>query len=400
MLEFDEAFYLEKNPDVAEAVRRGDWPSGFTHYCVTGKAKGRAAARPVDADWYVSAYPQAALEIAAGKATSAADHYYRLGKFRGYLPSRRDRRLDNPAAYRSRFGGLWTDVGNAKDIISGRRDLGQITQKQETLLTKWINDGYVILPDAVPDAVLNNAEAELDRAYRGEIPGLRYAVHGVSQNCEWSPEAVTQPAKALDIHWFSAPIRQLIFTEELLAFLHLIFERRVLASQTLGFWRGSAQEAHQDSAYVNYSLPMQFAASWIALEDVREGAGELFYYNGSHWLPEFLYGGKFKGAEEAKRVDAKIDLKPDYPRHIELIREQATGAGRALERFLAKRGDILVWSADLAHGGGAISSTQTRKSVVAHYCPVEIAPQYFETKQQGPIKSFAAIAFYSTAQYR
>ena len=270
MLEFDEAFYLEKNPDVAEAVRRGDWPSGFTHYCVTGKAKGRAAARPVDADWYVSAYH------------GCTGNRRRKGHLCGgsLLSARQISPLFALATWPSpRQSGrvpfsLWRSMDRCwkcKRSSVGTPDLGQITQKQETLLTKWINDGYVILPDAVPDAILNNAEAELDRAYRGEIPGFRYAVHGVSQNCEWSPEAVTQPAKALDIHWFSAPIRQLIFTEQLLAFLHLIFERRVLASQTLGFWRGSAQEAHQDSAYVNYSLPMQFAASWIALEDVREG---------------------------------------------------------------------------------------------------------------------------------
>jgi hypothetical protein len=47
MLGFDEAYHLEKNPDVVEVVRRGNWSSGFTHYCITGNAKGRSAVRPV-----------------------------------------------------------------------------------------------------------------------------------------------------------------------------------------------------------------------------------------------------------------------------------------------------------------------------------------------------------------
>jgi hypothetical protein len=40
-------------------------------------------------------------------------------------------------------------------------------------------------------------------------------------------------------------------------------DKVLLVTQTLAFWRGSAQNGHQDSAYVNYSTPMQFAASWI-----------------------------------------------------------------------------------------------------------------------------------------
>jgi len=399
MLEFDETFYLDANPDVAEAVRRGEWPSGFVHYCVIGKKTGRLGAKPIDADWYVHTYPQAAADIAAGRAASATEHYHRLGKYRGYLPSKSARRQDDPAATSSRFGGLWTDVGNALDIISGRLDVGLITQEQAEILTTWVTDGYVILPGAVPPAILDAAEADLDRAYRGEVPGLHFAIHGVSDRCKWVPEALRQPAKALDPHWFSTPILNLIFSGEILAFLHLIFERRVLASQTLGFWRGSAQEAHQDSAYVNYSLPMQFAASWIALEDVHEGAGELYYHIGSHRMPEFRYAREFKGAEEAKRVDPRLDLSADMPRHLELIRAQAAGTGLSTQRFLAKRGDVLIWAADLAHGGMPISSAHTRKSVVTHYCPAELAPGYFEHRPVARIKPFGRAAFYTTAQY-
>jgi phytanoyl-CoA hydroxylase len=399
VLEFDEAFYLQQHPDVAEAVRRGEWPSGLTHYCVAGKAKGRPAAPPIDGAWYLRTYPLVAGEIAAGKAASADEHFHRVGKFRGYLPTAEAARPDNPAATCSRFGGLWTDVGNALDIVAGRLEIGQINAEQAALLRKWITDGYVILPGAVDDDVLERAQQELDRAYRGEMPNLRFAVHGVHQNTAWVPEALAQPAKALDLHWFSQPIRELIFADKLLAFLHLIFERRALASQTLGFWRGSAQEGHQDSAYVNYSLPMQFAASWIALEDVQAGAGELFYHRGSHRMPDFLYAKHFKGAEEAKRVRPGVNLDKDYPRHIELIRRQAEGLGLETERFMARRGDVLVWSADLAHGGGAISGQQTRKSVVTHYCPAEVVPSYFEKGKRCSIVQHGHLAYYSSDQY-
>ena len=39
---FSEADYLEANPDVAEAVKKGDVPSGYAHYITQGKREGRS----------------------------------------------------------------------------------------------------------------------------------------------------------------------------------------------------------------------------------------------------------------------------------------------------------------------------------------------------------------------
>ncbi len=397
---YDEKFYLSNHSDVADAVRRGDWPSGHTHFAVDGRRKGRVAAPNVDEAWYSNTYPLVGEDIAAGKAGSPSEHYFALGRWRGYLPSPLWRRPDNPAATHSRFGGLWTDVGNALDVIDGRLDIGQINAAQASLLRKWVKDGYVVIEGAIPEPVLQAAEQALDDAYHGRIPAMRYAVHGVAQDCPWVEDALTAPAKALDLHWFSPQTRDLIFSQSILDFLHLVFERRALATQTLGFWRGSSQDGHQDSAYVNYTLPMQFAASWIALEDVHEGAGELFYYVGSHKLPEYYYAGEFKGAEVAKQVKPGVDLSKDYPRHIELIRRQTEGLGMPKQTFLARRGDVLIWSADLAHGGSVISSDRTRKSVVTHYCPKDVMPAYFENHAGYEIRSHHGQAFYASSRYR
>ncbi len=38
---WDEQLYLSKNPDVAEAVRRGSFKSGWQHYVIRGVEEGR-----------------------------------------------------------------------------------------------------------------------------------------------------------------------------------------------------------------------------------------------------------------------------------------------------------------------------------------------------------------------
>src|SRR6267154_1664674 len=72
--------------------------------------------------------------------------------------------------------------------------------------------------------------------------------------------------------------------------------------------------------------PMRFAASWIALEDVQPGAGELFYHVGSQRMAEHLYFGKFKGLADAERAGADQDqLTKQNGVHVSRIEEQAKG---------------------------------------------------------------------------
>gem|GEM_PF-1169282 len=397
--QFDELYYTNRYRDVAESITAGVWHNGLMHYAISGRASRRVASPKVDEAWYESAYPMAAHDLAAGKATRFADHYHRIGRYRGYLPTPRGVRMDDPARCRSRYGGLWTDQGNAMDLIDGRLDLGKLTPEDAQLLRQWVTDGYVILPRAVPEKLLAPALEDLERAYRGDFPDLRFDIHGLGRAVPYAPEAQVNPSKALDVHWHSEAVRKMMYAPALLAFLHLIFERRVLASQTLGFWRGSQQNGHQDSAYVVYSMPMQFAASWIALEDVKEGAGELFYHVGSHRLGEYRFHSRFKGVSEARRLGfSETHTEAQIAQHVDRIAKQAKGLDLRTERFLAKRGDVLIWAADLVHGGSTISKSQTRKSIVTHYCPADCAPSYFE-RGKSKLRKHGS-EFYASGYYK
>ena len=168
-----------------------------------------------------------------------------------------------------------------------------------------------------------------------------------------------------------------MFADRISEFLGLVFERKAFASQSLGFMRGSGQEGHQDSANVSYTIPRQFAASWIALEDVTVGAGELFYYPGSHRFPDFLYGGHFKSIVEAERCGVSVG-RSEVERHVTALQQRAQALGLEKQVLQAKKGDVLIWHADLVHGGNPVSADTTRKSFVTHYCPKRTAPLFSE----------------------
>ena len=353
-----------------------------------GTASAQAAgAENFDKRWYGAAYPQAKEDVRQGRARDLQDHYERIGRFRGYLPHLRAERPRNPAGVRSAFGGLWTDQGNALDVVDGRLELGQINRKQAELLRAFIRDGYVILRNAVAPWTLARAQHDLERAYAGKVRGQKFSCHPLGFDVgDWQPGVREHPAKALEIHAHSRAIRDLIFCPAISEFLAMIFDRRALASQSLGFYRGSGQGAHQDTAYVTYSLPLQFAASWVALEDVRAGAGELFYLVGSQQLGDFLYHDRYKGVSEGLRLHQGWNPKPEEEAHGQSLVQRSAQLGYREATFLARKGDVLIWAADLAHGGKPISIQETRKSIVTHYCPREVAPLYFEGRPNPRIK--------------
>jgi hypothetical protein len=376
---FDELEYLRANPDVAASVAAGLFVTGWHHYNAHGRAEGRRCSN-FDENFYLQSYPIAVEEISAGLVSDPREHFARFGKSRGYLSHPKALRPRNAAALTSSFGGLWPDLPNAFDIVRGRLNIGQITPRQADLCAFWIENGYVILREAVSGGLIDKAVIDLDNAFSGKMNELRFecGATGNHDPIAWRPELNIFPAKALDIHYFSPALRDLIFADAVTQFLGLIFDSKPFASQTLGFLRGSGQRGHQDSAYVTYTIPRHFAASWIALEDVAAGAGELFYYPSSHRFEDFIYSGEYKSAHEAMRMTGAPFPHQQDRDHLQSLEEKANARGLAKTTFLAKKGDALIWHADLVHGGNPVSSDITRKSVVTHYCPEHLSPLFAE----------------------
>jgi hypothetical protein len=398
--EFDEAWYLKAYPDIAKAVQEGTLPSGLTHYIRCGRDEGRLASA-FDPAWYARSYPIAVQEVGSTESRALQQHYQNVGRFRGYRPSPNASRAKNAANIASAFGGLWIDNSNADDLVTGKYEIGQIDRNDVSLLKSYVKDGYIKLSGAIPPVLVDRAEEALENAFSGKMDNLKFECHSISRTrCSWASGVKQRPAKALDIHWWSEDIRNIILCDAAVHFLNLIFERPPLVSQTLGFYRGSGQPLHQDSAYVPFTLPLQFAASWIALEDVVAGAGELEYLVGSHKaLPEYTYPDGYKSTSESARfgTPASVVSESVVSHERQIVAE---GQRRAMKResFIAKRGDVLFWHADLAHGGSPILLNRSRKSLVTHYCPREVAPLYFENVP-ATIRAHGVSGYYSSGLY-
>jgi len=86
-IKFDEAWYLAKNPDVKEAIRRGTIPSAKEHYVESGYYEHRMPFPIiVNERWYLEAYPDVADAIRGGVYKSGQAHFDVAGYREGRLP--------------------------------------------------------------------------------------------------------------------------------------------------------------------------------------------------------------------------------------------------------------------------------------------------------------------------
>ncbi|MBP6455371.1 MAG: phytanoyl-CoA dioxygenase family protein [Chitinophagaceae bacterium] len=161
--------------------------------------------------------------------------------------------------------------------------------------------------------------------------------------------------------------------------LSFILGKKVKLFQSLNFKKGSAQLAHSDTIHMTtYPLGYMIAA-WIALEDIKMDSGPLFYYPGSHKLPYVL--NKDFHHEDSFFIHGKNT----YKKYEQAIQDIIEKNNLQKEIFLAKKGDVLIWHANLLHGGMPIENKElTRKSMVLHFYAEDVI-SYHEITQRPAI---------------
>ena len=140
-----------------------------------------------------------------------------------------------------------------------------------------------------------------------------------------------------------------------LSLLEELYGRRPIPFQTLNFPRGTQQGTHSDAFHFNCWPQRWMCGVWVALEDVNEFNGPLHYYPGSHRLP-------ILDAHDSSALNNQ------YCNYEIAVQELITIAGLKKETFLPRKGDCLIWAANLLHGGDPIlDQRSSRLSQVSHY---------------------------------
>lgn len=149
---------------------------------------------------------------------------------------------------------------------------------------------------------------------------------------------------------------------ELLELLNVLMHGKAQLFQSINFVMGSEQHTHSDSIHMTTYPLGGLMGVWIALEDIGEDNGPLHYYPGSHKLPYYL-NKDYDNEGNSFMLGSK-----SYQAYEDMIAEKIKEKGLVKKTFVAKKGDVLLWHANLFHGGNEhLNKNRSRKSVVFHY---------------------------------
>jgi phytanoyl-CoA hydroxylase len=222
-------------------------------------------------------------------------------------------------------------------------------------------NGFAILPgfyspkqvDAVVDSI---AKRKLDRPMNVTVDLLDTGER-TFLGLLTPQEIATRRMKINDLYLDMPGVRELALSERIAPVLRQLFGQSPALCNSLYFEKGSQQPPHVDSIYMTPTSPDHLIAIWVALEDAHVDAGQLEYFPGSHKIEQMIFsnGTRHFVPDEMQKWHAYMDT--EVKRH-----------GFEKQVFSAKKGDVLIWHANLLHGGGPIADpSRTRKSLVFHY---------------------------------
>ncbi|VWD52989.1 phytanoyl-CoA dioxygenase [Burkholderia lata] len=160
---------------------------------------------------------------------------------------------------------------------------------------------------------------------------------------------------------FDENVRSIAINQVVIDLISRLYGRKAQPFQSLNFPVGTQQHFHSDAIHFS-SIPERFMCGvWVALEDISEDAGPLEYYPGSHKWP--IYTNEHIGLNASL-----LENKPTQELYEPMWRSLIEAHGLKKQTFTAKKGQALIWAANLLHGGGKQkSSSKTRWSQVTHY---------------------------------
>ncbi|AWG31194.1 phytanoyl-CoA dioxygenase family protein [Burkholderia cenocepacia] len=225
----------------------------------------------------------------------------------------------------------------------------ELTSEEKAIAVALNRDGYAVID--FPDPELNE-----------RIARLRQRLAPLFSDTGSSPDGVFYAAGRIQDAWINDPdVKEIAANRQILDLLGRLYGRPAFPFQTLNFRVGTQQKLHTDAVHFS-SIPQRFMCGvWVALEDISPEAGPLHLVPGSHNWPMIdnaIVGRRgFGGLGESAQLP--------YQEVWDAILE---AKGATTKTFEARKGQALIWCANLLHGGSRQTNPDmSRWSQVTHY---------------------------------
>jgi phytanoyl-CoA hydroxylase len=288
---------------------------------------------------------------------------------------------------------LWTDTPYAMQRVAGLHETQEITATERDDLAHFIEHGWLVWRGAIGPELIDRFAGDIRSHHLNPGKFLTTNHRNDKFGLKLSGNTPDRFESLFDLYVNMASAREVCLHPRVSRFLSLVFDTKPIACQQLLFQRSNGHRVHQDTSVVAVEDPMLLAASWIALEDVVEGSGELAFYDKSHRLPHYLF------KDGTKRINFADD---DQDLYVGELVAACRRESMTYERFLAKKGDVFFWTADLVHRSHprTLPDDTSRLSCVTHYHPATTAPFWLrQHPERAHVAEFGDLGGYVSVHY-
>lgn len=171
---------------------------------------------------------------------------------------------------------------------------------------------------------------------------------------------------------------------KILSTLELLYGRKPIPFQTINFIKGSNQPLHQDSLHF-YTQPERWmVGTWTALEDMSGNNGTLNIVPGSHKWPHYNF----------QHLNLPVvgfgEQFDNYAEYENFLVQLVESLNMSTNLWLGKKGQCLIWAANLLHGGAPILDLESTRYAQATHFYFEGCKHYYT-----PMFSNIAEGYYS-----
>ena len=235
----------------------------------------------------------------------------------------------------------WVESPFFDDLLASK----SLSDEKAKFAREYNENGFVVLPGVLPEELIDRVRLDAEtRAFDPNFP----------------IKTQRDKTRVQDFWKVSPATKELACYPKVLETLDFLYGRPAVPFQTLTFRVGTQQRAHSDTIHFS-SLPARYMCGvWVALEDITEENGPVFYCPGSHKLTEYDFSHI--------RESAETTTYENYIEYEDFIENIVSEKKLEKKKFLAKKGDLLIWSSNIIHGGSPVTKPgTTRWSQVTHY---------------------------------
>ena len=235
----------------------------------------------------------------------------------------------------------WVESPFFEEILETKN----LSSEHKNIAIEYNENGFVVIPNLLSEEIINEIKDDMDN---------------IGYNPKFEMNNQRDHVRVQDLWQHSKSTKKAACNTKILEVLEMLYSREPIPFQTLNFRTGSQQRAHSDTIHFS-SIPAKFMCGvWIALEDITPNNGPVFYYPKSQSLPEYNFSHI--------KPEPTHTTYEDYIEYEDFIEKIVNVSNFEKKPFYAKKGDALIWSSNIIHGGSKVlDENSTRYSQVTHY---------------------------------